>query len=1143
METDATLPSGIVTLVLTDVVGSTRLWDAAPESMRHALALHDKAVQAAVERNGGVVLKARGEGDSTFSVFHRASDGLRAAYDVQLDLARQAWPAEAPIRVRVAVHAGEATDKGGDYVGTTVNRAARLRTVAEPGEIVVSAAVAHLAADHLPLDSHLQPLGEVRLRDLDRTEAAFLLAGPGLVVAMTDKRGESTVDLLASKGVTRRERDVFDAVAERLTNAEIATRFSVSERTVETHVSALLRKLGAKNRIELAALAQAHRSASSAPLPPMLAMAAERSVCVGRRDERALLLASWERAARGQTELLVVKGEAGIGKSRLIAELAVEVHRRGGQVLLGTCTSDVHLPYQPFVEALGETIASTPEGRLRADIGRNVHALSRVLPEVATRLGTIPPARGVDPYGERDSGQEALLGLLVAMARHQPMLLVVEDVHWASSVTRDLLLHIARRGGTAPMLVVATTRDTAPELDAPLAAWLAAVARLAVCELVQLDGLSHDAAVELLDQLACPIDAASAFETTRGNPLFLREVALSGPASPSLADLVSDRFARLSDDDLEVVDVAVVLGEPIRAELVAVAAERPVDRVVQALERAGDAGILEPLSGRPGRYAFVHALFSEVRYTSLSTSRRLRLHAAAASALADRAGDPATLPRLARHACIAAALGGADRAVSFAMAAGRLCATVGDYAQAAEHFQRGLDVVDFAPDERQRLELTIRLGDALSRIDIARSHAVLREAVRLARRKEDAEAFADAVCSMSPDFGSFSPGRHDPTFVALAEEALARLDDSSPPWRARVLAALGIHLALGADAERGRALVRDAVDAARSSGEPLDYVRSVLTLYFALGQFENDERIATLQAASDLCQRSGHDTLLQTVATRLAVVHRSLGDLDTMRRCLELAAEATPTHSLGLLQSETLQAFLEGDLDGAEARNRATYSAAVGLRTEQLYAGSVEIQLAGWRNEPMPEFVELAADLPSFVGDATRAALAFGLSQRGDTERAAALLGDARVDGFAAVRPSMVRSPALALWAEVAVALGDAATSRELFDLLEPLAGQIADGNGLIWCSVDHARAQLALTFGADDVADAIAADAVAASRTRGTPLFLARELLVLAAARTRRGASRPSIDPLVDEATAIAAASGARLIHADVERLGLRRS
>lgn len=1142
MEEAPSLPFGVVTFVLTDVVGSSHLWDTAPDAMRAALVLHDKAVREAIERHGGIVLKPRGEGDSTFSVFHRASDALRAAYDVQLDLGGEDWPLGAPISVRVAVHAGEASEADGDYVGTTVNRAARLRGVAAGGEIIVSATVANLAADHLPLDTALQPLGDVALRDLGRPEEAFVLTGAGLVATSGGPRGEPAVDALGGAGVTKRERDVFDAVADRLTNAEIAGRLSVSERTIETHVSALLRKLGAKNRIELAALAQQARQVSRPALPPMLAMAAQRSACVGRREERTLLLSCWERSARGQTELVLVRGEAGIGKSRLAAELAVEVHRRGGRVLLGACTSGAQVPYQPFVEALAEAVASAPEGQLRADIGGQVQPIARILPDVTRRLGVVPPAAGVDPFGERESSQESLVRLLTAMARRQPLLLVIEDLHWASSLTREVALGLARRGGTAPLLVVATARDTAPDLDAQLATWLAAAARLPVTTVVTLDGLSLEATADLFEHLGSSLDPAAAVETTGGNPLFLREMAASGPESPTLADLVSDRFARLSDDDLEIVDLAVVLDHGIRADLVAAATAKPVEDVVDAFERAREAGIVEPVDDR-GLYMFSHALFAEVRRASLTSSRRLRLHAAVAAALSGRADDPTVLPHLARHACVAAPLGRADEAVAYAAAAGRLCASVGDRGQAAAHYRDALDVVDFSTevDEHQRLELTIRFGEALVHADVERAHAVLRDAVRLARRLDDPRAFADAVCAMSPDFGSFSAGRDDPAFIALAEEALQRVGDAHPGWRARLLSTLGVHLALGSQAERGRELIREAVSIARAS-DPLDYVRAVLTLYYALGQFDNDERLDTLREALVICERSGHDTLTQIAATRVAGVYRSWADLEGMRRFLRAATECTPSRSLGLLQSEALDAFLAGDLQLAEERNRATHDAAVGMRVENLYSGSIEIQLAGWRCQPMPAFLELFADLPSFVGDAAQAALAFGHAQGLDLDRATAMLSDARRDGFAGVRRSMVRSVVLALWAEVASVARDSAAARDLFDLLEPLAGQIADGNGVIWCSIDHARAQLALTFGDADLAVSIATDAVAASRTRGTPLFLARELVVLAAAGAYGGASPMQVDPLIDEAMSIADATGAELVRWDIERFGLKK-
>ena len=122
--------------------------------------------------------------------------------------------------------------------------------------MIVSSATAQLAVDHLPLDTSFEALGPIRLRDLERAEDACVLVGPGLVESGGGVRGDVAVDVLAEAGVTRRERDVLGAIGERQTNSEIAALLSVSERTVESHVSALLRKLGAANRLELASIAK-----------------------------------------------------------------------------------------------------------------------------------------------------------------------------------------------------------------------------------------------------------------------------------------------------------------------------------------------------------------------------------------------------------------------------------------------------------------------------------------------------------------------------------------------------------------------------------------------------------------------------------------------------------------------------------------------------------------------------------------------------------------------------------------------------------------------------------------------------------------------------------------------------------------------
>jgi predicted ATPase/class 3 adenylate cyclase len=185
------LPSGVVTFVFTDIVGSTRLWESVPAEMDRALARHGEIVTAAMAAHGGVVLRERGEGDSTFSMFTWASDAVAAAYAAQVGLEAEPWPPGARLTVRFAVHTGESVERDGDFLGPAVNRAARLRAVARGGEILVSESTARLVTDRLPTGVRLVELGEVPLRDLDRPEPTYILAGPGLAApeVAPDRRG------------------------------------------------------------------------------------------------------------------------------------------------------------------------------------------------------------------------------------------------------------------------------------------------------------------------------------------------------------------------------------------------------------------------------------------------------------------------------------------------------------------------------------------------------------------------------------------------------------------------------------------------------------------------------------------------------------------------------------------------------------------------------------------------------------------------------------------------------------------------------------------------------------------------------------------------------------------------------------------
>ncbi len=169
-----------ITLLLTDVEGSTALWERDPSSMSQAMRRHDEIAHEVVAECGGRIVKGRGEGDSLFCAFGRATDALRAALKLQIALEGECWPTSVPIRARVAVHTGEAELRGEDYYGTAVNRCARLRAIGHGGQVLVSHATEQIARDALPEGASLLDLGLHRLRDLSRPEWVFCLKHPSL---------------------------------------------------------------------------------------------------------------------------------------------------------------------------------------------------------------------------------------------------------------------------------------------------------------------------------------------------------------------------------------------------------------------------------------------------------------------------------------------------------------------------------------------------------------------------------------------------------------------------------------------------------------------------------------------------------------------------------------------------------------------------------------------------------------------------------------------------------------------------------------------------------------------------------------------------------------------------------------------------
>jgi DNA-binding CsgD family transcriptional regulator len=535
--------------------------------------------------------------------------------------------------------------------------------------------------------------------------------------------GPSSHSRLAEWGVTRREAEVLGAVAERLSNAEIAARLYLSERTVESHVSALLRKLAIPNRVALGDFAHSLTGAeppAAVALPAALLLGAESGALIGRERELDELRRRQARAFGGTGNVLVtaVTGEPGMGKSRLVAELAAETYAAGGQVLHGACFEDYRPPYDPFIQALGANAASLPKAELVRRVGPDVAALGTLVPELAVRLA-LATRGSSEPAVRQGATLGGILGYLTRAAARGRVLLVIEDLQWAAASTITALAGIARRTGTAPLHIVATCRAAVSDDHAPLEL-LDALHHLPAGQVLALHGLDEQGVAALVADLGGTQDPAVVHAAAGGNPLFVREFVRTGGVRSALRGLLSGRYALLLPRDLGVLEVAAVVGSEFDADLVARAHGQPLADVVESLERAEAVGLIARKGA--GRFSFSHALYRDARYDVIPDALRRQLHGRIAEALDALARDD-RLADLARHAAAAASSTGADvpagllttsklaaRARRAARAAADEALEFNDLPAAVAGYRNALALTP--EDDPERSELLLGLGRA-----------------------------------------------------------------------------------------------------------------------------------------------------------------------------------------------------------------------------------------------------------------------------------------------------------------------------------------------------------------------------------------------------------------------------------------------
>jgi predicted ATPase len=331
-------------------------------------------------------------------------------------------------------------------------------------------------------------------------------------------------------------------------------------------------------------------------------------------------------------------------------EAARAAHRQGAAVLVGHCDDGLAVPYQPFAEVMAKAVRHLPAADLASLLGGRGGELVRLVPDLAELSSTVPVPLSSDPETDRYRMFEATGHALSALARRAPVVLVLDDLHWATKPTLLLLRHLTTRVDPMPLLIVGTYRDTEVGESHPVTDVLGE--RMPDVTRIRLTGLGEDDVrgfVEALDggdTATSARRARSLYDVSAGNALFMREMARhldesgsgdagSGDVPESVREVVRRRLSRLSATTNRLLSVASVVGAEYELDVIQVAVGFDEDSVLSGLEEATQAGLVADVAGPRLRQRFTHALVRDVLYDELSAGRRAQLH---------RRGAPTTCP-------------------------------------------------------------------------------------------------------------------------------------------------------------------------------------------------------------------------------------------------------------------------------------------------------------------------------------------------------------------------------------------------------------------------------------------------------------------------------------------------------------------
>lgn len=445
---------------------------------------------------------------------------------------------------------------------------------------------------------------------------------------------------------------------------------------------------------------------------------------VGRDAERERLVEALGSAFDGRGRLVLVSGPPGIGKTALLQDFAATAAPHGVRVHWGRCLGVGGTPaFWPWIQVIRSIADEADDERLGALVGGAATAVTQLVPELAGRVDVQEVVQADDPATARFRQFEGVVAFLCGAAEVMPVVVVLDDLHWADDASLDLLAFLVPQLVDLSVVVATTFRDLAVDQRADLSPFLAGAARVEETDHIELGGLTEAEVADLLaNTLESPLIADQVrvlYERSDGNPFFVRQLArlLEGEeADPALTigelpagirHVLRRRLDLLPASAREILEAGAVLGRDFDLRQVAALLGLAPHDLVDPIDTAVEHGIVERAGPAATRQRFVHALVREVLYDRLPPARAARMHAAAAGSLDHDRG--ATPQEVAEHYWRSAELFSDDRPVLAMLAAARAAIDVLAYEQADELMVRSLDLVERHPEPSPALELHVRL--------------------------------------------------------------------------------------------------------------------------------------------------------------------------------------------------------------------------------------------------------------------------------------------------------------------------------------------------------------------------------------------------------------------------------------------------